>query len=100
MRMPRLGPSPAWSRYAFTRMHRPPRMVPCAVAGSHSTGVMTGQDVSDYVRSHNQTECLVARGGILAMRPFLIHCSSKALNGVPRRVLHIEHADWIQLAVA
>jgi hypothetical protein len=40
------------------------------------------------------------------MRPLLIHSSSKAREGAPRRVLHIEYADsldvgdGIRLAVA
>jgi hypothetical protein len=30
----------------------------------------------------------VPRGGIMAMRPLLLHASSKASNDSPRRVLH------------
>jgi hypothetical protein len=32
------------------------------------------------------------------MRPLLIHASSKSLNQQPRRVLHIEYADPLELA--
>jgi hypothetical protein len=32
------------------------------------------------------------------MRPLLIHASSKARNNEPRRVLHIEYADSLDLA--
>jgi hypothetical protein len=37
-------------------------------------------------------ECLVPSGGILAMRPLLIHSSSKSRSEADRRVLHIEYA--------
>jgi hypothetical protein len=32
------------------------------------------------------------------MRPLLIHASSKVLSDEPRRVLHIEYADSLDLA--
>jgi hypothetical protein len=35
---------------------------------------------------------------VLAMRPLLIHSSSKARAPEPRRVLHIEYADSLDLA--
>lgn len=77
-----------------------------AVAGSHMAGVLTDDGVHEYVNSHEQATCLVPSGGVLAMRPLLIHASSKAETDAPRRVLHIEYADalelkpGIQLAVA
>jgi hypothetical protein len=37
-------------------------------------------------------ECLVSAGEILAMRPLLIHSSSKSQAEADRRVLHIEYA--------
>jgi ectoine hydroxylase-related dioxygenase (phytanoyl-CoA dioxygenase family) len=67
------------------------------VQGSHSLGVLRDQDVSDYVGAHHHTTCLVSRGGVLAMRPLLLHSSSKALTAMPRRVLHIEYADSLDL---
>lgn len=68
------------------------------VPGSQRAGVLTDQDVREYVKSHDHTTCLVPRGGILAMRPLLIHSSSKAQTDTPRRVLHIEYADSLELA--
>jgi hypothetical protein len=68
-----------------------------AVPGSHRAGVLTDQGVSDYVNGHNYETCLVPRGGILAMRPLLIHASS-AQTDAPRRVIHIEYADSMDLA--
>jgi hypothetical protein len=60
-------------------------------------GVLTDQEVSDYVKTNDHNACLVLRGGVLAMRPLLIHSSSKAQTDEPRRVLHIEYADTLDL---
>jgi len=38
-------------------------------------------------------ECLVASRGVVAMRPLLVHASSKSQAESPRRVLHIEYAS-------
>jgi hypothetical protein len=34
----------------------------------------------------------VAEGGVMLMRPLLLHASSKCRTGAHRRVLHIEYA--------
>jgi ectoine hydroxylase-related dioxygenase (phytanoyl-CoA dioxygenase family) len=68
------------------------------VPGSHAAGVLTGERVLSYVRTRDQIECTVPKGGVLAMRPLLIHASSKAQTSSPRRVLHIEYADSLVLA--
>jgi hypothetical protein len=96
--------APAWAleRVVALRLHLdestsengPLRVIP----GSHQVGVLTDEAVYDHVRGHEATTCPVPRGGILAMRPLLIHASSKTLNNRPRRVLHIEYADALDLA--
>jgi hypothetical protein len=51
-------------------------------------------------------DCLVGAGGVVAMRPLLLHASSKAESDRPRRVIHIEYADsadmgdGLELAIA
>jgi ectoine hydroxylase-related dioxygenase (phytanoyl-CoA dioxygenase family) len=67
------------------------------VPGSHTIGVLTDEGVHEYVQAHSHVECLVAKGGALTMRPLLIHASSKSQNHSPRRVLHIEYTDSIDL---
>ncbi len=99
----RYAHAPAWalSRVVALRVHLddstsengPLRVLP----GSQLAGVLTDQGVGDYVKDHEHATCLVPRGGILAMRPLLIHASSKAETGAPRRVLHIEYADSLDL---
>lgn len=96
--------APAWalSRVVALRLHidastsdnGPLRVVP----GSHSLGVLSDDDVYDHARTGDSIECIVGRGGVLAMRPLLIHSSSKAISTEPRRVLHVEYADTLDLA--
>ena len=76
------------------------------IPGSHGAGVLSDEEVFRIARRSTHVECEVRRGGVLAMRPLLIHSSSKARSEAPRRVLHIEYADaltldcGIQLAIA
>lgn len=66
--------------------------------GSHRQGVLTDDQVAHYAATNEQVECLVPRGGVLAMRPLLIHSSAKAQSDKPGRVLHIEYARSLDLA--
>ena len=87
---------------ASTAENGPLRVIP----GSHAAGVLSDEEVFSIARRQEHVACVVSVGGVLAMRPLLIHSSSKARAGAPRRVLHIEYADslmWgggIRLAVA
>ena len=95
--------APTWalSRIVALRVHLdssgadngPLRVMP----GSHRQGVLSDQSVLKYVSSHKEVACLTGRGGVIAMRPLLIHSSSKALSVEPRRVLHIEYSDSLDL---
>jgi hypothetical protein len=59
---------------------------------------MPEKDVLEFAGTQAHAECIVGRGGVLAMSPMLIHSSSRGLSGKPRRVLHIEYADSLDLA--
>jgi Phytanoyl-CoA dioxygenase (PhyH) len=95
--------APTWalSRIVALRVHLdtsiadngPLRVIP----GSHGQGVLSDQSVLKYASSHKEVACLTGRGGVIAMRPLLIHSSSKALSVEPRRVLHIEYSDSLDL---
>jgi len=76
-----------------TNENGPLRVVP----GSHAAGVLTDDGVREYVQAHAQVECPVLRGGVLTMRPLLIHASSKSQSRNRRRVIHIEYTDAIEL---
>jgi ectoine hydroxylase-related dioxygenase (phytanoyl-CoA dioxygenase family) len=71
----------------------PLRVIP----GSHQEGVLTDDQVLEFVRSSAAVECLSPRGGVIAMRPLLIHSSTKAHSARSRRVLHIEYSDSLEL---
>jgi ectoine hydroxylase-related dioxygenase (phytanoyl-CoA dioxygenase family) len=85
-----------------TAQNGPLRVLP----GTHKLGVLSDDEVSQVSTERSAVDCLVSRGGVLAMRPLLIHSSSKSQNNLPRRVLHIEYAcsmsigDGFELAVA
>jgi len=79
---------------ASTSDNGPLRVVP----GSHAMGLMTDEEVFAFAAKEDHAECLVGRGGIMAMRPLLIHSSPKARTAEPRRVLHLEYADTLDLA--
>jgi ectoine hydroxylase-related dioxygenase (phytanoyl-CoA dioxygenase family) len=95
------APASALSRILALRIHLdastsdngPLRVIP----GSHAAGLLSDSEVFDYVRAHSPIECLAPQGSVLAMRPLLIHSSSKARIGDPRRVLHIEYAESLEL---
>lgn len=56
------------------------------VPGSHVKGRLASAAVTRY--AEHRMKCIVPRGGVLVMRPLLIHSSSKSLSPLPRRVLH------------
>jgi ectoine hydroxylase-related dioxygenase (phytanoyl-CoA dioxygenase family) len=80
----------------------PLRVIP----GTHHYGVLQDDVVQRIAKDAQPVDCVVPKGGVLAMRPLLIHASSKSRNEQPRRVLHIEYASslcvdsGIELAVA
>jgi ectoine hydroxylase-related dioxygenase (phytanoyl-CoA dioxygenase family) len=60
--------------------------------GTHSLGILSDEALHDLSRNTVAIDCTVPRGGILALRPLVVHSSSKSQSNVPRRVLHIEYA--------
>ena len=74
--------------------HNGPLML---IPGSHRNGVLTDAEIHALARSGEIAECTGPRGSILAMRPLIVHASSKARSNEPRRVLHIEYADSLSL---
>ena len=86
--------------------HRPEKTDRCASFQVHLNGVLSDDAVRDLVASKPFTECLSDIGGIVRMRPLIVHASSKAVSEARRRVLHIEYTpslytlDGLPLAVA
>ncbi len=104
------APTDALSGIVALRLHLdasnanngPLRVIPA----SHKKRYLSGAEFDEAVRANEPVECLVGKGGVIAMSPLLIHASSKCTTDEPRRVLHIEYAyslhieAEIQLAVA
>jgi ectoine hydroxylase-related dioxygenase (phytanoyl-CoA dioxygenase family) len=72
---------------------------------THTLGVLTDNAIHHLAAEGSATDCLVPAGGVLVMRPLLVHSSSKLRREISRRVLHIEYAatpilaDGLELAV-
>jgi ectoine hydroxylase-related dioxygenase (phytanoyl-CoA dioxygenase family) len=71
-----------------TSLNGPLRVLPA----THALGVLEDEQVYQQATNMSGVECLIPSGGILAMRPLLIHSSSKSRSEADRRVLHIEYA--------
>ena len=58
------------------------------IPGSHRSGIQQhpGADVDGSL-------CAVPSGGVMLMRPLLMHASSRSTSDRPRRVLHLEFND-------
>lgn len=73
--------------------------------GTHRSGVLTDDEILKISDEAESKSCTVTAGGVIAMRPLIIHASSKSRSETPRRVLHIEYAaetifDGLRLAIA
>ncbi|HKS17062.1 MAG TPA: phytanoyl-CoA dioxygenase family protein [Planctomycetota bacterium] len=96
--------APAWAmdRIVALRIHfdastmdnGPLRVIP----GSHKLGVLASERVLAVAHESPAADLLADRGGVIAMRPLLIHASARSESSRPRRVLHIEYADTLDLA--
>jgi ectoine hydroxylase-related dioxygenase (phytanoyl-CoA dioxygenase family) len=62
------------------------------IPGSHLRGKLSPEEIAKCVKSATVHTCEVPRGGVLLMRPLLLHSSSPAKSPHHRRVLHIEYA--------
>lgn len=91
--------APAWAlqRVVALRLHLddstelngPLRVVP----GSHRLGVVTDAEARRLGTAPGAAvSCVAPKGSVVAMRPLVIHASSKSVHGAPRRVLHVEYA--------
>lgn len=63
----------------------------------HRNGVLTDEEVAKAVLKQALRKFLVKRGGVIAMRPLIMHAFSKAKCNDPRRVLHIEYTTSLRL---
>lgn len=95
------APAIALQRVIALRLHLddsstdngPLRVLP----GSHELGVLTDAQVLEHSRHVVPRHCCLQAGGVIAMRPLIIHASSKCTGSRPRRVLHIEYAASMEI---
>ena len=66
----------------------PVRVLP----GSHRVGKLAADGIEAVRGQIDSVTCIVPRGGLLVMRPLLLHTSSPATVPGHRRVVHIEFA--------
>ena len=71
-----------------TQENGPLRVLP----STHNMGVLSDDEVQQRAREGRPVDCLIGKGGVVAMRPMLIHASSKSTSRPSRRVLHLEYA--------
>lgn len=61
------------------------------VPKSHSKGIYRPETIDWSLET--ETICSVGKGGIMIMKPLLLHGSNRTTNGKKRRVIHIEFSD-------
>ncbi|MDY0932271.1 phytanoyl-CoA dioxygenase family protein [Chryseobacterium sp. CFBP8996] len=61
------------------------------VPKSHSKGIYRPETIDWNVETENI--CNVEKGGLMIMKPLLLHGSNRTTNGKKRRVIHIEFSD-------
>ena len=76
-----------------TALNGPLRVLP----DSHLRGILTDEEIQQLARETQAVDCVAAAGSVVAMRPLIVHASSKGSDGRPRRVLHIEYATTLDL---
>ncbi len=61
------------------------------VPTSHAQGIYRPETIDWTVET--ETICNVEKGGVMIMKPLLLHGSNRTTNGKKRRVIHIEFSD-------
>jgi ectoine hydroxylase-related dioxygenase (phytanoyl-CoA dioxygenase family) len=65
--------------------------------GTHMMDILDDTAIHQLAANSTAVDCVVPAGGVLAMRPLILHSSSKSRTEDPRRVLHIEYAPSLSL---
>lgn len=58
---------------------------------SHSKGIYRPETI-DW-KTEKESTCSVSKGGIMIMKPLLLHSSGRTINNKKRRVIHIEFSN-------
>ena len=95
------APAKALERVVALRIHiddstadnGPLRVLP----GTHSLGVLSDVQIRGLALQVQAVSCTIAAGGVVIMRPLIIHASSKLNSQMPRRVLHLEYTTTLSV---
>ena len=60
--------------------------------GSHDGGRLDADSTRGWLDREDAVSCLVPQGGVVMIRPLLLHASSAATEPARRRVIHLEYA--------
>ena len=60
-----------------------------AIPGTHNQ-LLNANEVEEIVSRSEQMNCTTESGGVVIMRPLILHASSPAIRVGHRRILHIE----------
>lgn len=61
------------------------------IPSSHLKGIYRPETIDWSIEK--ETVCRVNKGGVMIMRPLLLHSSSRAVSNMKRRVIHIEFSN-------
>lgn len=61
------------------------------IPGSHLKGIYRAETI-DWTKE-TEVSCNVQKGGVMVMRPLLLHASSRTTNNQKRRIIHIEFSN-------
>ncbi len=64
----------------------------CVLPGTHRLGRLAPRQIAEQQGRVTPFGCVVPAGGVVLMRPLLIHASSPASGAIHRRVIHIDYA--------
>jgi ectoine hydroxylase-related dioxygenase (phytanoyl-CoA dioxygenase family) len=70
-----------------TEDNGPLRVLP----STHLHGILDDVTIHRLAGSLSPVRCVVPAGGVVVMRPLLVHASSRVRGAMPRHVLHIEY---------
>ena len=96
-----LAPASALAQVVALRLHlddsRPDNGPLRVLPGTHALGLLTEFDIARLTTEVSAVDCTVPARGVVAMRPLIVHASSKAERDLPRHVLHIEYSRSLDL---
>lgn len=64
------------------------------IPGSHRLGLIDVAQVHEHISKEKIVYCESPLGGVVVMRPHILHASEKSVSAAPRRILHFEYSSF------